>query len=176
MEDETMKYSVQDVNDRLYDQIVYAETKNAIFVGLFGAAIFAVISLDPDGQVIFEFWKWYFLGVLAIGLGVTLLSFMPQTGKTNSNQPSNPYFWKDIMAFVSVAEYRKAIDQSQTSIESLLMEQNLYLAAIVNRKHVFFKSTLAILFGGIFPPFFLFLFFKFLESEICKRKGKSKSI
>ena len=39
---------LKDVNDRIYEQLSYAEAKHAVLIGFIGAAIFALIGIIID--------------------------------------------------------------------------------------------------------------------------------
>lgn len=148
--DNEKKYNYyKEANDRIYEQLNFAEAKNGVLVGLYTAIIFGLINLFFEclpcwGKIILSI----SLGFMAIGMIICILSFIPNV-KTLKNE-RNLFFWGDIAKLSDFNEYDSLINKEEILLESLA-KQNIHVAKIVAKKNKIFSISINYLFAGIFP-------------------------
>ena len=148
--DNEKKYSYyKEANDRIYEQLTFAEAKNGILIGLYTAIIFGLINLFFE---CLPCWSKIILSIslvlMAVGLFICLLSFVPNV-KTHKNE-RNLFFWGDIAKLRDFNEYDDLIDKEEILLENLA-KQNIHVAKIVAKKNKIFSISINYLFAGIFP-------------------------
>lgn len=139
----------KEVNNRIYEQLTFAEAKNGVLVGLYAAIIFGLINLFFEclpcwGKIILSI----SLGFMAIGMIICILSFIPNV-KTLKNE-RNLFFWGSIAKLNDFNEYDSLINKEEILLENLA-KQNIYVAKIVAKKNMLFSISINFFFAGIFP-------------------------
>lgn len=146
---------LKEANDRIYEQLSYAETKHAVLLGFIGAAIFAIVSIIIDLKDSNLLWLQILLGTMAfsmiIPLIISLSSFYPNLKKLRDN---NLYFYGDIGKFKSAEEYIGKFNES-SDLDEQLAEQNITVSSIVFSKHKKFKIALQFCIASIFLPYYI---------------------
>lgn len=147
-------------NDRIYEQLTYAETKHAVLIGFVGATIFAIVG------VIFEIkgcnltWLKICLGVIAgfllVPLFISFSSFFPNTNGLKKDK-RNIYFYGDIAKYNDTETYLSEIANCQDP-EKHLAAQNIQVSAIIMKKHKKFKLSLYCCIASIIPVFYIYIF------------------
>ncbi len=166
---------LKDANDRIYEQLTYAEAKHAVVIGLLGAAIFAIIGIIID---IFDsnlMWLQILLGIMAfsmlIAIIVSLSSFYPDRKKIKNAEKSNLFFYSDI---AQISDGEKYIQQlGQADINKHLAEQNIKVAQIIEQKHRKFRIVLNLLLASILLPYYIALIVKLIVQIIRKKKNNN---
>ena len=148
--DNEEKYNYyKEANDRIYEQLTFAEAKNGVLIGLYTAIIFGLINLFFE---CLPCWGKIILGVslsfTAIGMIICLISFIPNV-KTLKNE-RNLFFWGDIAKLSDFNEYDSLINKKEILLENLA-KQNIHVAKIVAKKNKIFSISINYLFAGIFP-------------------------
>ena len=165
---------LKEVNDRIYEQLSYAETKHAVLLGFIGATIFAIVSIIIDLKDSNLLWLQILLGAMAfsmiIPLIISLSSFYPNRSKLRENK--NLYFYGDISTFKNVEEYLDKINGA-LDLNKQLAEQNVTVSSIVSSKHDKFKIALQFCIASIFPPYYIVLIFMLLL-KLIKRIDSCK--
>lgn len=165
---------LKEANDRIYEQLSYAETKHAVLLGFVGAAIFAIVSIIIDLRDLNLLWLQILLGAMAfsmvIPLVISLSSFYPNLKKLRDN---NLYFYGDIGKFKSAEEYLDKFNES-SDLDEQLAEQNITVSSIVSSKHNKFKLALPFCIASIFPPFYTVLLIIVIIKLIKKLKDVNK--
>lgn len=147
---------LKDVNDRIYEQLSYAEAKHAVLIGFIGAAIFALIGIIIDigtnslNLLWLQIWIGVIVGLLILPLGVSLSSFSPNTKKKDTGKGNNLYFYGDISKYKSVELYLDEIINC-SDIERHLASQNMQVSLIITKKHSKFILALNLCFASFFP-------------------------
>lgn len=152
---ENEKYElIKLMNDRIYEQLNYAEAKNGILTGLLGGGVAAMLSSLPEISCELRWLKIYLLivgGLFILAMCISLISFLPNTKKLD-NKRVNYMFWGDVAAQTDVAKYLN--DVTKNPIQDLA-EQNMHVARIVTRKQLFFKVALKISLFALCPIVFI---------------------
>lgn len=176
MSEEEIRNQLQLTNERIYEQLTYAETKNAVLVGLLGAAIFGITSVIIDLNETDLLWLKIILGIsigsMLIALCVSLSSFFPIQQTQNLKRDKNLFFYGDIAKFKSGDDYILEAKRAK-DIELQLAEQNLLVSTIVCKKHRKFIVALQFTFASIFLPYYLYLLYNTL-SKLFRKKRKRK--
>lgn len=147
---------LKDVNDRIYEQLSYAEAKHAVLIGFIGAAIFALIGIIIDigtnslNLLWLQIWIGVIVGLLILPLGVSLSSFYPNTKKKDIGKGNNLYFYGDISKYKSVELYLDEIINC-SDIERHLASQNMQVSLIITKKHSKFILALNLCLASFFP-------------------------
>jgi hypothetical protein len=141
--------------DRVYEQLSYAETKNGVLLGVFGAII-AILA----GFVVADIpcWLKIYLGIIAgiflCGMLLCIWSFFPNTSTIEDSPRPNFYFWGDMASFKSPQDFLNKIENCE-NIDEHILAQCVQVSRIIRRKHRFFVNALHILVAGILPPFWI---------------------
>lgn len=148
--DREKKYNYyKESNDRIYEQLTFAEAKNGILVGLYTAIIFGLINLFFECLPCWcEIILSISLGFMVIGMIICLISFIPNV-KTLKNE-RNLFFWGDIAKLNDFNEYDSLISKEEILLENLA-KQNIHVAKLVAKKNKIFSISINYLFAGIFP-------------------------
>ena len=167
---------LKDANDRIYEQLTYAEAKHAVIIGLLGGAIFAIIGIIIDICNCNLMWLQIILGVMAfsmlIAIIVSLSSFYPDRKKIKKAEESNLFFYRDI---AQISDGEKYIQQlGQADINKHLAEQNIKVSQIIEQKHKKFKIVLNLLLASILLPYYIVLL-AMLVVQIIKKKKDNNS-
>ena len=161
MENKDKENYLKMCNDRIYEQLTYAETKNAILSALLGATIFGIIGIIMDLNVEVFLWLIIVLGVsmlsMVVALIISLSSFVPVVSTLNSKR--NLYFYGDIANYKDGIEYLEAVDNSK-SLEEQLADQNIKVSQIICRKHKKFSLALNFTIASILPIYYIYMIIK----------------
>ena len=159
MKDKKQEY-LEATNNRIYEQLSYAEAKNGVLVGLLGAVILALLGLAFDEKTgkIADIILYIFSGMLGLSLSISLMSFFPNTDPLGKKP--NLYFWGNIAAFSNEEEYLKSFEDKKDELEDQLARQNIQVARIIRRKHMLFSLSLKIIAIAIFPPLIIYFLIK----------------
>lgn len=164
-DEQNLKQYLKDLNERVYEQLTYAEAKNAVLIGLLGAAIFSLVGIIIDLKESNLLWLQIYLGVISSGLIIPLLislfSFYPNTKHLNGNK--NLYFYGDVAKFLDAESYLNDIKKIE-DLESQIAEQNIAVSKIVMKKHKMFSIALKLTVICIFPPYLIILIIKAIIS------------
>ena len=165
---------LKEANDRIYEQLSYAETKHAVLLGFVGAAIFAIAGIIIELRNSNLLWLQILLGATAFSLVfpliISLISFFPNRSKLNQERKANLYFYEDIRKFKNAEEYLNKINDS-LDLDKQLAEQNITVSTIVSKKHNKFKIALQLCIASIFPPYYLVLIIMAINLLIDKIKS-----
>ena len=152
------KEQLKEMNEIIYNQLSYAETKHAVLIGLVGAAIFAIVGImvdinNPCSQLIIgiQIGLGYVALSLTIALLISLFSFFPKLNKLREN---NLYFYGDIAKYNDARKYVDDVERS-ADLEEQLAEQNIVISQIILSKHKKFKIALNITIASLLPPYYL---------------------
>jgi hypothetical protein len=154
--------------DRIHELLKFAESKNAMIVGLNGILIFGLLSSFPTVFCLNDFlsiWGMWFILCSSISSIIALYSFFPQLNTIylkkkicNSYAKENIIFFKWI-ALMEPEEYLlnllEAINDQQATLEVInrhYAEQIVYNSRIALVKYNAFSYSLLMLFLGLFPP------------------------
>ena len=166
---EFTKEQIKEMNEIIYNQLSYAETKHAVLVGLVGAAIFAIVSIivdinDPSSRVIIgiQIGLGYVAFSLTVALLLSLFSFLPKLNKQSKTRAINLYFYGDIANYIDAQKYVNDVDES-VDLSQQLAEQNIVISQIIMAKHKKFKIALNITIASLIPPYYLI----WATMEIC---------
>ena len=164
MDKETKEKYLNACNDRIYEQLTFAETKNAILSGLLGAAIFGLINLLIDLYTPEYLWLAIVLGVSAlsmvIALIVSLSSFIPIISALGGER--NLYFYGDISKFNKGKEYLEVLERAD-NLDVQLAEQNIKVSQIICRKHRKFSIALDFTIAALLPFYFFYMIIKAIK-------------
>ena len=165
---------LKEVNDRIYEQLSYAETKHAVLLGFIGVALFAIVSIIIELRDLDLIWLQILLSVMAgslvFPLIISLASFFPNRSKLNQERKANLYFYEDVQKFKDAEEYLDKINDS-LDLDKQLAEQNITVSSIVSKKHNKFKIALHLCVASIFPPYYLVLIIMAINMLIDKIKS-----
>lgn len=178
MTDEELHNHLKEVNDRIYEQLSYAETKHAVLIGFTGAAVFALIGIIIDISEYDLLWLQIVLGVMSFSMLISLVfslsSFIPNRSKM---RPSNLYFYGDIEKLPNAENYISNIN-NDNDLNFQLAEQNITVSKIISKKHDKFKIALNLCVASIVLPYYIMLLIKSLlfliNNKKCKRKLTKK--
>ena len=143
---------VKNANDRIYEQLTFAEAKNGVLLGLLTAVILGIANfIDYDKNPLWLF-IYFVIAIISMGLGVLLcaLSFVPNKKTLDKSPSPNLYFWGDIANFKNVDEYNKALSNVEDDFDHL-EAQNIQVPRIIARKYCFFNYALHMFIAGVFP-------------------------
>lgn len=166
------------MNDRIYEQLSYAEAKNAVLVGLVGAALFSIIGIivdinNPCSRLIIGI--QIALGCVAlqfaIALLISLFSFLPNLSKQYPIRKTNNYFYGDIAAYSDAKQYVADMENSE-DLEEQLAEQNIIVSRIILAKHAKFKIALNITIASLIPPYYLAWAIMAICRKVSRKHGK----
>ena len=164
MEKERRDNYLKDANDRIYEQLSYAEAKHAVLIGFVGAAIFSIIGIIIDLKDSNLLWLQIWLGIIAstllAPLIVSFLSFYPNTKTLKANR-KNLYFYGDIAKYKNAELYLKDIHKAE-DLNTHIAEQNIMVSSIVIKKHNKFSFALKLCAASIFPPYYLVILVQFI--------------
>ena len=150
MEKEDKLSYYKEVNERIYEQLTFAEAKNGVLTGLFTATIFGIASyIFTD----IPSWLTIVLGIslsfMFIGLILCIISFIPDA-RTLKNK-RNLYFWGDISKFSSSEEYDEALEDNSLDLSNEIAAQNIQVSRIVKRKNMLFNISINFFITSIIP-------------------------
>lgn len=174
MSEEEIRNQLQLTNERIYEQLTYAETKNAVLAGLLGAVIFGITSviIDLNEDLL---WLKIILGIsigsMLIALCVSLSSFFPIQQTQNLKRDKNLFFYGDIAKFKSGDDYILEAKRAK-DIELQLAEQNILVSTIVCKKYRKFIVALQFTFSSIFLPYYLYLLYNTLSKLFRKKRNR----
>ena len=164
MEKEGRDNYLKDANDRIYEQLSYAEAKHAVLIGFVGAAIFSIIGIIIDLKDSNLLWLQIWLGIivstLLVPLIVSFLSFYPNTKILKANR-KNLYFYGDIAKYKNAESYLKDIHKAE-DLNTHIAEQNIIVSSIIMKKHRKFSIALKLCAASIFPPYYLVILVQFI--------------
>ncbi len=151
---------LENSNNRIYEQLSYAEAKNGVLIGLLGAAIIALINLALEETLDWRISLILYIlsGVFMISLIVSICSFFPNTKALTKKR--NIYFWGDIAGLENAEEYKAWLEDESVNLEDQLAEQNIQVSRIIRRKHKMFSIALKIMLSGLIPPLIIFYLIK----------------
>ena len=168
---EFTKEQSKEMNEIIYNQLSYAETKHAVLIGLVGAAIFAIVGIivdinNPCSQLIIgiQIGLGYVALSLTIALLISLFSFFPKLNKQSKTREINLYFYGDIAKYTDAQKYVNDVDES-VDLSVQLAEQNIVVSQIIMAKHKKFKIALNITIASLIPPYYLI----WAAMEICNK-------
>lgn len=168
MKDKKKEY-LEATNNRIYEQLSYAEAKNGVLVGLLSAIILALLGLafdDSTGKLA-DIILYIYSGVLGVSLVISLISFFPNTDPLGKKE--NLYFWGNIANFGDDKEYLEAFETKKDELDNQLARQNIQISRIIRRKHMLFSIALEIIAGSfLIPPLFYYLWKKLRKSLVVK--------
>lgn len=153
MDKEELEEYLKDANDRIYEQLSYAEAKHAVLIGFLGAAIFSLIGIIIDLKEFNLMWLQVWIGVVAVLLlapfVVSITALYPNR-KTLKKKTRNLYFYGDISKFTDDNDYlTKVKDDADLSVN--LANQNIQVSKIVTKKHDKFSLALNLCLASLFP-------------------------
>lgn len=172
------KEQLSEMNEIIYNQLSYAETKNAVLVGLVGAALFSVVGIivdinDPCSKLIIGI--QIALGCIAlqfaIALLISLFSFLPNISKQSAVRKINNYFYGDIATYKDVQQYVSDVKNS-ADLEEQLAEQNIIVSKIILAKHAKFKIALNITIASLIPPYYLVWVIMATYRKVSRKRNK----
>ena len=101
MKDKKQKY-LEMTNNRIYEQLSYAEAKNGVLVGLLSAIILALLGLafDESSEKVVDIILYIYSGILGLSLVISLISFFPNTDPLGKK--ANLYFWGNIASLAMI--------------------------------------------------------------------------
>lgn len=174
----TKKEQLSEANDIIYSQLSYAEAKNAVLIGLVGAAIFSIVGIivdinDPCSKLIIGI--QIALGCIAlqftVALLISLFSFLPNLGKQSAVRKNNQYFYGDIATYKDAKQYVSEVDDSG-DLEEQLAEQNIIVSKIIMAKYAKFKIALNITIASLIPPYYLVWAIMAICRKIMRKHSK----
>lgn len=172
----TTKEQLSEMNEIIYSQLSYAETKNAVLIGLVGAAIFSIVGIivdinNPCSKLIIGI--QIALGCIAlqftIALLISLFSFLPNLSKQSAVRRINKYFYGDIGTYKDAKQYVSDVKNS-ADLEEQLAEQNIIISKIIMAKHTKFKIALNITIASLIPPYY----FVWAIMAICRKVSRKR--
>lgn len=170
MIDEELHNHLKETNERIYEQLSYAEAKHAVLIGFVGAAIFSIIGiiidLSESGPVWLQIWLGVIDATLLAPLIISFLSFYPKT-KTLKANIKNLFFYGDIAKYKDAELYLNDITKS-ANLNIQIAEQNIIVSSIVMKKHNKFSIALKLCAASIFPPYYLVILFQFIIKKAKK--------
>ena len=171
MDDKERFLHLKSVNDRIYEQLSYAESKNAILTGLVGAAIFALVNLAIKIDCSEYLWAVIICGLMILSLITSLCiavsSFIPNLNKNNPAREKNLFFYGDISKFESSKDYLNCVKICD-DLEEQIAEQNIAVSKIIGNKHKKFVLALKFSFAGVLLPYYLFWLFITVKNKYGK--------
>lgn len=154
---EDLNNYLKEANDRIYEQLSYAEAKHAVLIGFVGAAIFSIVGIIIDLKDANLLWLQIWLGVIAATqlapLIISFLSVYPNT-KTLKDNRKNLYFYGDIAKYKNSGSYLSDINKCG-DLNTHIAEQNIIVSSIVIKKNKRFSIALKLCAASIFPPYYL---------------------
>lgn len=153
---------------QIYDTLMFAESKNALIVGLNGAIIFGVLNTFPIQLEPFcslSKWGMWIISCSSISLLIALTSFLPKLSFDLpisfifGNKTERNILFFGWIGYLKPDEYLlelvKALNVSHSSIE--LIHKNYAQQIVVNSrialvKYKYFSTATWILLIGLFPP------------------------
>ena len=174
---EFTKEQLKEMNEIIYNQLSYAETKHAVLIGLVGAAIFAIVGIivdinNPCSQLIvgIQIGLGYVALSLTVALLISLFSFSPKLKKLRE---TNLYFYGDIAKYNDARKYIGDVDGS-VDLEEQLGEQNIVVSQIILSKHKKFKIALNITIASLLPPYYLVWAIMAICNRVRLKRGKAE--
>lgn len=171
---------LKDINNRIYEQLSYAEAKHAVLIGFIGAAIFALIGIIIDigasslNLLWLQIWIGVIVGLLILPLGVSFSSFYPNLNKKGTDKSNNLYFYGDISKYKSVQLYLDEIANC-SNIEHQLASQNIQVSSIITKKHFKFILALNLCLASVFPLHYIGTIFLMKKQQQKNRDIKYNS-
>lgn len=168
--DSKLEYLMR-MNERVYEQLSYAETKNGILLGLLAAIIGVMVGvLVGDARILYGL-KIY-LVILTVCFSVSLisclLSFFPNCKVLKNSPNPNIYFYGSLAKFETANEYNENIRKMHEHEEDLHLEaQNIQVSRIIVRKHKYFTVAIHFIFASLVLPIYIGYI---LCGHIVKRK------
>lgn len=137
------------MNDIIYGQLTFAETKNGVLIGLLGAGIVSLLiwSFDCGTPCWLSITLWCISAILMVGLLLSLASFIPST-KTLRPVKKNNFFWGDIAKYGSSEDYLQSFSDEQSMIDDLA-QQNIQVSRIIARKNRLFCWAIYVTLVGL---------------------------
>ena len=159
MKDKKQKY-LEMTNNRIYEQLSYAEAKNGVLVGLLSAIILVLLGLafDESSEKVVDIILYIYSGILGLSLVISLISFFPNTDPLGKK--ANLYFWGNIASFSDDKEYLETFEEKKDELDNQLARQNIQVSRIIRRKHMLFSVALKIGAIAIFPPLIIYFLIK----------------
>ena len=160
------------MNDRIYEQLAYAETKNGIMIGLLTAIIGVIAGVFIAGIQLccwLEIYFWLILATFTIALIVCIFSFFPVLQTLQNTPKPNLFFYGDLAKLNSVEEYVHQITNC-ADIATHIEAQNIQVSKIIIRKHKCFKISLHFIMAGVLLPIYLI----YLIVMVVKTKKRKK--
>lgn len=159
MKDKKQEY-LEVTNNRIYEQLSYAEAKNGVLVGLLSAMILTLLGLafDESTEKVADIILYIYSGILGVSLLISLMSFFPNTDSLGKKE--NLYFWGNVANFSDDKEYLEFFELKKDELDNQLARQNIQVARIIRRKHVLFSASLKIIAIAIFPPLIIYFLVK----------------
>lgn len=168
MEKEERDRCLKEANDRIYEQLSYAEAKHAVLIGFVGAAIFSIVGIIIDLRNDNLLWLQIWLGVIAATLLppliISFLAVYPNT-KVLKNNKRNLYFYGDIAKYKNADSYLSDINKCG-DLNTHIAEQNIMVSSIVIKKNKKFSIALKLCAASLFPPYYLVIFLKLIINKI----------
>lgn len=166
-EDNKLEY-LKSMNERVYEQLSYAETKNGILLGLLTAIIGVLVSTlvgDIDIPCGLKIYLAILTATFSISLISCLLSFFPNLKVLKNSPNPNLYFYGDLAKFDTTDAYDDNIEKTQDRIMHL-EAQNIHVSKIIMRKHRFFTIAIHCIFAGLVLPLYLgFIIWSYIEKH-----------
>lgn len=163
------------INDRIYEQLAYAETKNGIMIGLLTAILGVIAGVLIAGIQLccwLKIYFWLILSTFTIALIVCIFSFFPVLRTLNNIPKPNLFFYGDLAELNSVEEYEHQI-AGCTDIAPHIEAQNIQVSKIIIRKHKCFKISLHFVMAGILLPIYLiYLIVRIVKTKKAKKVQK----
>ena len=152
MEEKSQHEYLMDANNRIYEQLTYAETKHAVLIGLLGASVFAIIGIVIDLSGANLKWLQILLGCVAalmfLPLIVSIVSFFPN--RRTLEKSKNLYFYGDVGKYKNSDTYLNDVNSAQ-DLDNHLARQNIVVSKIITKKHDKFVLALHLCLASIFP-------------------------
>lgn len=148
---------LKNINDRIYEQLAYAETKNGIMIGLLTAILGVIAGVFIAGIQLccwLEIYFWLIFATFTIALIVCIFSFFPVLRTLKNTPKPNLFFYGDLAKLNSVEEYEYQITNC-ADIATHIEVQNIQVSKIIIRKHKCFKISLHFIMAGVLLPIYL---------------------
>lgn len=175
MENEELTEYLESMNERIYEQLSYAETKHAVLVGFVGAAIFSIIGIIIDLHESNLLWLQIWLGVISAkllaSLILSLISFYPN--RNTLNKKKNLYFYGDLANYKDAHSYLNDV-QDTSQLNEQLAEQNIMISSIIVKKHQKFTWALHLCLASILTIHYIGIVIILIKKKKKGHNSKSK--
>ena len=171
---------LKETNNKVYEQLAYAETKNGVLAGILGAVLFAIVGIISIENLLYWARICFAVigGTLFIAFIIILLSFLPNTKVLKGSPTQNLYFWGSIAEFDDIGEYEEAIEKYE-NVNEHLEAQNIQVAKIIKRKYKFFNIAIRIAFAALMPLYWfciVWTILTILRRKIRQLKRKKRGV